>query len=185
MAKSTSRFLALLRGINVGGRNIIPKQALAECFVDLGFENVRTYIQSGNILFRSSNTGVRELTSKIEAGLSRRFSYNARAVVLSERTYASAVRAAPAGWGQDDRRKHNALFTLATITPRKVLAQLPPPKPDDETVTTGPGVLFWSASKTRLSKTTMMKLASAPAFQHVTVRNHNTVYRLLELLDDI
>ena len=182
MAKA-SRFLALLRGINVGGKNIIAKDALSQCFQDLGFSNVRTYIQSGNILFQTAETSVKALTTAIEAGLTTRFSYDAQAVVLSRSKYKSAVQAAPDDWGKNDEQKHNALFTLSGITPRRLLAQLPPPTTDIETVTSGPGVIFWSAAKKQLAKTTMMKLAKSPVYLQVTVRNHNTVFKLLELLD--
>jgi hypothetical protein len=53
----------------------------------------------------------------------------------------------------------------------------------DPTVTTGPGVIFWSASKKQLTKTTLMKLAKSPVYQQVTVRNHNTVFKLLDLFE--
>ena len=59
MTKAPSRFLALLRGINVGGKNVIAKDALRRCFEEIGLSSVRTYIQSGNILFRSDRTRVR------------------------------------------------------------------------------------------------------------------------------
>lgn len=85
MAKTASRFLALLRGINVGGKNIIAKDDLRRCFEDMGFTSVRTYIQSGNVLFRSDQTSIKQQTTAIEAGLSDRFSYEGQAVVLSHR----------------------------------------------------------------------------------------------------
>lgn len=185
MAKNNARFLALLRGINVGGKNIIANNDLRQCFEDLGFRNVRTYIQSGNVLFRSETTSVKELTAAVEAGLSDRFSYEAQAVVLPHRKYKSAVAAAPDGWGTDKEQKHNALFTLSSTTPKKVLAQLVAPKSDIETVTAGPGIIFWSAAKSELTKTTMMKLAKEPVYQQMTVRNHNTVFRLLELFEEV
>ena len=185
MATKPSAFLALLRGINVGGRNVIAKDDLRQCFEDLGCTNVRTYIQSGNILFRSSVTGVEELTEAVETGLSDRFSYHAQAVVLSRKKYQTAVAAAPDGWGVDADRKHNALFTLKTITPKQVLAQLPAPKTDLETVTVGPHVVYWSISKQHQSKTTLMKLSAHPVYQQLTVRNHNTVFKLFELFKDI
>jgi uncharacterized protein (DUF1697 family) len=185
MAKNNPRFLALLRGINVGGKNVIAKDDLRQCFEDLGFTSVRTYIQSGNILFRSETSSVKELTAAVEAGLSDRFSYEAQVVILPQRKYKSAVAAAPDGWGTDDKQKHNAMFTLSSTTPKKVLAQLPVPKTGIETVTTGPGVIFWSASKSHLTKTTMLKLAKETAYQQMTVRNHNTVFKLLELFEEI
>ncbi len=185
MGKYQSRFLAFLRGINVGGNNIIPKKELQQSFEDLGFTNVRTYIQSGNILFRSNATDVNELTGMIENGLSRRFSYDARAVVLSHDRYTSALQAAPEDWGKNDLFKHNALFTLEGISAEEVLAKLPPIKKEIECVTAGPGVVFWSVSKKQLTRAGMMKLPAAAVYRQVTVRNHNTVFRLLELFEKI
>ena len=185
MAQAPPRYLALLRGINVGGKNIIAKDDLRQCFEDLGYTNVRTYIQSGNILFRAVQTSVKALTAEVEAGLSKRFSYAAQAVVLPHRKYKSAVAAAPDSWGTNDDQKHNALFTLSSTTPKRVLATLPPPKTEIEAVTIGPGVIFWSISKKHQTKTTLMKLPQEPAYQQMTIRNHNTVFKLLELFEDI
>mgnify|MGYP001826276742 CR=1 FL=1 len=174
--KSGSRFLALLRGINVGGRNVIGKDELRGCFESLGLVNVRTYIQSGNVLFRSSERSVAKLTAAIEDGLSTAFSYHAQALVLPHRRYRSALAAAPDDWGVDADQKHNAIFTLGRTTTAQVLAGLPPLKQDFETVTTAPGVIFWTVSRQHQTKTTMMKLAAADVYQQVTVRNHNTVF---------
>ena len=179
--QNKNQFLALLRGINVGGNNIIAKDDLRRCFEQLGFDNVRTYIQSGNILFFTEETRVKELTESIEAGLAERFDYDAKAVVIPQRKYASAVRSAPDDWGADADRKHNAIFTMGDITPKKLMAQLDAPDPQLETVTIGPGVIFWSASKEQIVKTTIMKLGKSRLYRDVTVRNHNTVFKLLEL----
>ena len=95
----SDRYLALLRGINVGGNNVIAKDDLRRCFEDLGFRNVRTYIQSGNIVFRAPEGETGKLTERVESGLSKRFSYAARAIVLSHAGYRAALAAAPAAWG--------------------------------------------------------------------------------------
>lgn len=179
------KFLALLRGINVGGKNIISKEELYQLFVDLGFENVRTYIQSGNILFQSGRKSTKELTKSIEQELSVRFSYTARAVVLSYEQYKSAVGSAPENWGKDDQHKHNALFLLSDFTPKKLSAELPLQKPGIEAMALRKNVIFWSASKDSLTKTSYMKLAKLPIYQEVTIRNHNTVFRLLQLFDEM
>ncbi len=179
------RFLALLRGVNVGGKNIVPKDALRECFEDLGFSSVRTYIQSGNILFRSRDTDVPALTDEIERALSGRFSYSARAVVLPRKSYRLVVDAAPEDWGQDDAYMHHALFTLAESTPKDVLSKLRAPKPEFETVTAGPGVIYWSISRSRPTRSTWVKLPASREYQKLTARNHNTVFRLRELFEEI
>ena len=183
MPQDTQCFIALMRGLNVGGQNVIGKDDLVRCFADLGFDSVRTYIQSGNVLFRSEESRVATLTGAIEAALSERLSNRVRAVVLTRARYRAAVAAAPNGWGSDDDRKHNAAFTLRGVTPQRVIAQLPLPKEDIETVTAGPGVIFWSISQRHQTRTTWMKVAAAPVYQHVTVRNHRTVFRLRELLE--
>ena len=186
MGKKQTRFVALLRGINVGGKNIIAKGDLIECFEDLGFQNVTTYIQSGNILFRAKSSSVKSVTSKIEQQLAARFNYEARAVIMSKRQFASAVESAHSDWGHRAEYKHNALFTLSDTTSNRVLAQLPEPQADIETVSTAPGVLFWSTSTKDLRRTTMMKLAkNAKLYKQLTVRNHNTVFKIFDLFEDV
>ena len=186
MSKTSPRFLALLRGLNVGGQNVIAKDDLIRCFEDLGFESGTTYIQSGNVLFRASETRVAALTRAIEAQLSERLSNRVQAVVFTRARYRARARGGPRRpWGRDDDRKHNALFPLRGVTPQRIVEQLPVPKPDIETLATGRGVIFWSISKQNQNRTTWMKLAAAPVYQQVTVRNHRTVFRLRELLDEL
>lgn len=174
----------MLRGLNVGGQNVIGKDDLVRCFQDLGLDDVRTYIQSGNVLFRADESRVAVLTRAIEAALSERLSNRVRAVVFGRARYRAAVAAAPDGWGRNDDCKHNAAFTLRGVTPRRVITQLPVPKEDIETVAVGPGVVFWSISKQHQNRTTWMKLAAAPVYQQLTVRNHRTVFKLRELLEE-
>ena len=179
------RYVALLRGINVGGNNIIAKDDLRRCFEDMGCTRVRTYIQSGNIVFRAAADGIADLTAHIEAALSERFSYAARAVVLSHADYGAVLAAAPPAWGEYAAYRHNALFTLAGTTPAEVLASIPPIKDELETVAAGPGVIFWSAEKERATRSAFVKLPAHPVYQQVTIRNHNTVRRLAALLAEM
>ena len=134
MATTSAPFLALLRGVNVGGQNVISKADLIRCFEDLGFTSVRTYIQSGNVLFRAAEMRVGELTRAIETRLSERLGQSVQAVVIPRARYRAAVRAAPSAWGREDDRKHNALFTLPGMTPRRAVAQLPVLEPDIESL---------------------------------------------------
>ena len=99
--------------------------------------------------------------------------------------YRAAVAAAPDDWGRNDECKHNAAFPLRGVTPPRVIAQLPVPQEDIETVAAGPGVIFWSISKQHQTRTTWMKLAAAPIYRQLTVRNHRTVLRLRELLEEL
>lgn len=67
------QYLALLRGINVGGKNIIKMVDLKACFEEMDLSDVTTYIQSGNVVFASTETDSAKLTDKIEKTLSKRF----------------------------------------------------------------------------------------------------------------
>lgn len=171
-------YLALLRGINVGGKNLIPMSELRDVFCGLGFEDVQTYIQSGNVLFRG--TGVDE--SIIESALSDAFDYPGRVVAMTRRRYLGAVAQAPSWWGRDGTRRHNALFTLKGASPARVVNALPPPS-QYEMIASAPGVIFWSGEIERLTRTMFVsKLAGHPLYKELTVRNHNTVLKLAELL---
>jgi uncharacterized protein (DUF1697 family) len=95
------------------------------------------------------------------------------------------LAAAPPGWGRGDDRRHNALFTLRGTRPEAVMAELPPMSEYEE-VGLGPGVIFWSGSKDRLTRTVFVsRLGSLPVYQELTVRNHNTVFKLAALLEEM
>ena len=77
------KYVALLRGINVGGRNIIRMAALKVCLEQHGFRNVATFIQSGNVIFESDERNAGKLTTQIEGALSKMFDYDSRVVLRS------------------------------------------------------------------------------------------------------
>ena len=93
MAKS--RYAALLRGINVGGKNIIPMVRLRESFEAMGFTDVATYIQSGNVVLSANASDKGKLTSKIEGTLTKTFGYSSKIVLVSDRELERVVREAP------------------------------------------------------------------------------------------
>ena len=110
----SERYLALLRGINVRGKNLIGKDALRRRFEDLGFDRVRTYIQSGNVLFRTAATGAAETRLRgWSRGCPSASRTPRRSVVLSYAGYAAALAAAPPAWGRDDACRHNTVCKLA------------------------------------------------------------------------
>ena len=96
-----SRYVALLRGINVGGKNLIKMPALKACFEANGFEDVATYIQSGNVLFSSTGAKAADLTERIEEMLAETFGYEATVVVRSRTQMRAVVERAPKGFGAE------------------------------------------------------------------------------------
>ena len=94
-----ARYVALLRGINVGGNNIVKMSELKACFEHIGYQNVHTYINSGNIIFESSETNSQKLTNTIEAALKEAFGFELRVVVCSLEQLRAIVQNAPKGFG--------------------------------------------------------------------------------------
>lgn len=176
------RYVCLLRGINVGGNNKVAMSDLKACFDSLGMQQVSTYINSGNVLFSSSDRSAVALIAKIESALKQHLGMNLRVTVVSYQVLAQAIAAAPAGWGTDTTRKHNLLFIRPPATTADVMAGIGTPRPDLETVAAGEGVIFWSASVEQFGRTASSKLAGKPVYQLVTVRNYNTSTELLRRL---
>lgn len=90
--RSPTSYVALLRGVNVGGHAKVPMAALRELFASLGFGAVRTYIQSGNVVFESSE---QPNPADIEDAILQSFALSPRVVVLSAESLARVVEAVP------------------------------------------------------------------------------------------
>jgi uncharacterized protein (DUF1697 family) len=178
---SAGVFVALLRGVNVGGNNIISMSSLKTSFEKMGFANVSTYINSGNILFKAKERDARKLETKIEAMLSSEHKLGCKVVVRSFSEMANLVENLPRNWDGDKQWKYNVIFLRHSIDSKKVLDELAL-KPEIEKVVYHPGTLLWSARITDLSRTSMLKLSSQKLFQDMTVRNTNTTRKLYELM---
>ena len=176
-------YVALLRGINVGGHNIITKDELKNCFEDCGFEKVSTYIQSGNIVFLSSSSDDHAIRNMLETELSKRFEYSARVVVISLNVYRNMMKSAPKDWGTDGSQKHNILFLIDHIDSSEWIAALPEAHKDIEAITPGSGVVYWSLSKEHQMKTSYMELPKKKTYKQVTIRNDRTAKKVLEMLE--
>ncbi len=176
--------LVLLRGINVGGRNKIPMADLRDAFVDMGFADPRTYIQSGNVVMGSRRGNNPKTVAAIERGLSDAFGYDARVVLRDLPQMTTVVRQIPTDWDVEDASmRYNVIFTTHGLTAKELVAQVTP-KPGIEAVRAGTDALYWSAPFATLTRTAMVKLSSHPAYPEVTIRNLRTTLALLELMRD-
>ncbi|MCY3772692.1 MAG: DUF1697 domain-containing protein [Gemmatimonadetes bacterium] len=176
-------YLALLRGINVGGKNIIKMADLRSCFEAEGFRGVVTYIQSGNVIFHSPSSGLRTLTNRIEEMLAAAFDYEASIVLRSRKQMRAVVAAAPPGFGeQPETFRYDVLFLKAPLT-APIAMESVPTRPGVDEAWIGSGVLYFSRRIDQASRSYLSRLASMPVYQRMTVRNWNTTTRLLELMN--
>jgi uncharacterized protein (DUF1697 family) len=177
------KYVCLLRGINVGGKNKVSMSDLKNIFLDLEFENVSTYINSGNVLFSSSKKTNIDLINVIEKRLAKEIA-PLKVVVCSQNHLKSVLINAPKSWGHDDSQKHNLLFIRPPLKAQQVLDHIGKFNSELESVSLGDGVIYWSASLKDFGKTASSRLTAKPIYQEVTVRNYNTSVKLLKLLDD-
>ena len=183
-----ARYVALLRGINVGGKNLIKMADLKACLEGDGLEDVVTYIQSGNVVFGSSGSSLTELTDRIEALLSTTFGYEASVVLRSRSQMRATVDRAPAGFGGDPARyRYDAIFLKAPLTKAPLTARTAmksvPTKEGVDRADVGPGVLYFSRLTGRATQSRLGKIVGTPVYRNMTIRNWNTTTKLTRMLD--
>lgn len=180
-AKSLNVYVALLRGVNVGGNNMISMKELKGSFEELGFAQVTTYINSGNIVFATKEADARKLEKKIEQMLAKDYDLGSKVVVRSLAEMEQLVQSLPPGWGEDSEWRYNVIFLRHTIDSEEILKDVPV-KEEIEELLYRPGTLLWSAQVAEITRTNMSKLSSKKMFQEVTVRNLNTTRKLCALM---
>lgn len=180
----TSRFLALLRGINVGGKNIIRMEDLRTCFSDLGFQDVRTCIQSGNVLFRSETNDLKKLAGKIENALSENFNYHSSIHLLTSGQLQAVVSEAPSMFGKEPGNyKYDVIFLKAPFLPMEVLKKVSVKEGVDQ-ASAGRFAMYFSRLSAKAVQSRLKKIMEMPEYQFMTIRNWNTVTRLLHMMDN-
>ena len=176
-------YLALLRGINVGGNNMISMKALKASFERLGFKNVSTYINSGNVLFRAPRQKSDELASRIEAELRKRFRAERKIVLLTAAQLTKVIDGAPSGFGGPAHRC-DVIFLRKPLTVRKAFAALEMKEGVDE-AWPGKRVLYYSRLTAKASSSRMSKVVATPEYQDMTIRSWSTTTKLGALVSRV
>jgi uncharacterized protein (DUF1697 family) len=179
-----ARYVALLRGINVGGKNPIPMPALKTCFEDAGFEDVGTYIQSGNVVFTGPPSSQAALTERIERSIRDAFAHYEASVVVRSRTQMRAiVDRAPKGFGREPAKfRYDVVFLKPPLTAKSAIKDISTKEGVDR-IWAGTGVLYMSRLDSRATQSRLNRVASLPIYKNMTIRNWNTTTKLRGLLD--
>jgi uncharacterized protein (DUF1697 family) len=182
MGTSTS-YLALLRGINVGGNNIIKMADLKTCFETMGFTNVSTYIQSGNVIFTSEEVDQIKLEAQIEKVLSETFNYSSKVVVVSHQQLKAVVENTPDGFGlYPETHKYDVVFLKKPLTAESAIAEVVARKEVDSVFAIN-GVLYFSRTIANLTKSYLIKIITLPIYKFMTIRNWNTTSKLITMME--
>jgi uncharacterized protein (DUF1697 family) len=176
------KYIALLRGINVGGNNIVKMVDLCECFERAGYQSVSTYIQSGNVIFDTKRTTPKTLEDNIEALLKKRFNFDKIVVVvLASEELAEIAHQAPSGFGKrPDLYRYDVIFLKRPLVAEQAASQIPK-NVEVDTITAGKHAIYTTRLIAKATSSRLSKMATLTLYQSLTIRNWNTATKLLEL----
>ena len=187
-------YVALLRGINVGGTNKVVMSELREQIAAEGFTNVRTYINSGNLLFEAdaeveteveteSNTSHEDVAQTVEDLLARRYDFPIRLALLTAQDYAAELRNLPDWWHGEVARR-DALFYTRGLDREHVRERIEAMELGDEAVHFGQHAVFWAKfdEKTFLKTAYHKRLLREDFYRQVTIRSGSTVGKIAAML---
>lgn len=176
------KYIALLRGINVGGNNKVPMSELRECFERAGFTNVSTYINSGNVLFESDETNAESLVGMCEIAIERQFGFAVVTMVISASELYNALDNAPSWWVNGaEKTRNDALFVIPPTTAEEVLIEIQKKSSKVDKFATHGQVVFWSLPMAEYNKSVVPKIIGTPIYRRITIRSSKTAKKLYEL----
>jgi uncharacterized protein (DUF1697 family) len=171
-------FVSMLRGVNVGGRRRLKMSGLAETFTSLGFENVRTYVQSGNVVFSTNLADESSLAKRVEKELKSRLGLDVVVIIRTSNELAGIVGRNPFAGKEQSKLHVTFLYTKPARVPIEKMEGVR--GEDEEFAVSGREVFLFLPNgygRTKLSNNFFEKALNVPA----TTRNWNTVTTLLEM----
>jgi uncharacterized protein (DUF1697 family) len=174
-------YVALLRGINVGGNNKVDMKQLEATFERAGLREVRTYINSGNVIFSSAARRPAQLRRTLESAIESEFGFAVPTLLRNAPQVQSVVVALPETWANDAAAKTDVIFLSEEIDSRAILEELTiVPGIDD--VRYVPGAILRHVERSKAARSGLLKLVGTPLYAQMTVRNCNTVRKIAALM---
>jgi uncharacterized protein (DUF1697 family) len=178
-----STYVILLRGINVGGKNLIPMAVLRKCLEEKGFSNVSTYIASGNVILKSNNL-TNDVKAQIEEVLPKNFKLDdafIKVLVLTHNQLQTIIDNKPKGFGEQPEKYHSDAIFLMGIDSAQALPAFHPREEVDQ-IWAGNGVIYSQRLSSERTKSRLSKIMETPLYKSMTIRNWNTTTKLLEIM---
>lgn len=177
------RYIALLRGINISGKNKISMSELKKGFIELDFEEVATYLNSGNVIFSSAANDTSVLSNQIKSMIQDRFGLDIPVLIILQEELKELLKNAPDWWGDDNKEIYdNLIFIMPPLSYEEFYDAVGDPKEEYEKVSPYKNVVFWSFSRKDYQKTYWWsKTASANISDRITIRTANTVRKIAVL----
>jgi uncharacterized protein (DUF1697 family) len=174
--------IVLLRGINIGSRRRIAMPELRTALTEAGFEDVRTYVQSGNVVLASDDSS-EEVASRCEQLIADRFGLEVDVIVRTRRQLADVVRRNPLEDVADDPKRYQVSFLDGMPDPEAVAKVAAAAHESERLVSIGRELYAWHPDGIGRSKM-WSKLAGPGLGVRATARNWVTVTTLLEMAEE-
>lgn len=177
------RYIAFLRGINISGKNKVPMVELKKEFEKFEFGEVKTYLNSGNVIFSSDKDNIGEFTKQIEIMIKKQFALDIPVFVISKEKLEDILHNAPDWWGNANKEIYdNLIFIMPSATFAEVYREIGEPKEELEKIKDYKEAIFWSFSRKDYQKTNWWsKTASANIGTKLTIRTANTVRKIVKM----
>lgn len=177
------QMIAFLRGINISGKNKIPMKELKLGFEELGYSDVKTYLNSGNVLFEANANDLSALTHRIEHMIKERFGLDIPVYVIAVERLEDILQNAPDWWGNDNKEIYdNLIFIMPPAAFSDVYQEIGAPKEGLERIESYNDVIFWSFDVKQYQKTNWWsKTATVAIKDKLTIRTANTVKKLVSM----
>jgi uncharacterized protein (DUF1697 family) len=177
-----TKYVALLRGINFGGNNKIEMSRLKIVFESIGFVNVSTYLNSGNVVFSDKSESVKKITEKIEEEIFKIFQLKIKVLVKTSKDIACICESIPLSWEREVGNRPHIIFLWDEINDPGILNQIQTGSVPDN-VKYVLGAILWNVELKSWSKGTVYKFTNGKLSKQMTVRSINTVRKLNELME--
>lgn len=176
------RYIALLRGINISGKNKIAMPELKKGFEELNFSEVITYINSGNIIFSSEIEEKKIVTDHIKQMIKNKFDLDIPVLIITIEELEKILEKAPQWWRNSNKEIYNnIIFIIPPTTYEEVFLEIGEPRQEYEKIENYKNVIYWSFQLKFYTKTNWIKTASSKINDKVTIRTANTMKKLLEI----
>ncbi|HVA11223.1 MAG TPA: DUF1697 domain-containing protein [Candidatus Dormibacteraeota bacterium] len=176
-------YVALLRGINVGGKAKVEMSRLKGVFEQLGYNNVVTYINSGNVIFESLSGSRQKIAKDIDDALESKFGFNIKVILRTHKELGNLVMQIPDTWVNNDVMKCDVMFLMEEIDNPAILKRIPH-NPQAEDVIYLPGAVVWRIDRSKIRQGQVLKITGSDIHKRLTVRNPNTVRKILATMQD-
>ena len=175
------KYVLLLRGINVGGKNKVAMSDLKEMISRLGYKNIITYINSGNIIFETNDK--KEIVKDKISQILDTFSFPINKVILTRQEYLEEAANLPEWWSEELFRR-DVLFYSDEVDYSVMKERIKMMPLNDEMVHFGKRAVFWGKynEKNYLSTSYHKLLMKESFYKSITIRNAKTFEKIIELL---